>query len=393
MISSRWIIGLLLVGASAQAEVKTWTNALGRSFQAEFVRRDGENVIFALENGRTFSTPWKDICAADQALLLQSRESAAAPETTARVKPPNFGHAWPREIRVDGASQSRVVSEDAKKGQYIYESPHYRFTCDVRLVSDVLRNFAMMFETTYQYATAVPLGLDGGSLKQGRLEILLFGTMEGYVRAGGRVNSAACFVPGTGKVLAPVQSLGLRRTSTGFSLDTTGTNDVLIHELTHQLTPRSYMGASLRNGWLTEGLAEYIAQTPYSWGYFRSDAQGNAVLAYVTAYGEDRRAGRALGTKLKAPRLRQFMQMDYEAFAGENANFNYGFALLLTHYFLHMEGGGRSMRMTEYLKGLRAGRDGEASLAPLLGGGSYEKLEAEVADAWRRKGVEIVFGP
>ena len=49
------------------------------------------------------------------------------------------------------------------------------------------------------------------------------------------------------------------------------------------------------------------------------------------------------------------------------------------------------MRFTEYLKGLRAGKSGEKALAPLLGGGSYEKLEAEFADAWKRKGIEIVF--
>lgn len=56
-----------------------------------------------------------------------------------------------------------------------------------------------------------------------------------------------------------------------------------------------------------------------------------------------------------------------------------------------MEGGGRSARITEYLKGLRAGKTGEAALAPLLGGGSFEKLEADFAEAWKRKGVGVVF--
>jgi hypothetical protein len=292
---------------------------------------------------------------------------------------------------MDGSSQSRVISEDAKTGVYVYESPHYRFTCDVRLTSDVLRNFAMMFETTWKYVNAVPLALDGGALRLGRLDVKLFETQEGYVRGGGMPGSAACYIPAEGAVLAPLSSLGLRKTGTGFSLDTNGTNAVLIHELAHQLTPLSYLNPALNNGWFVEGLAEYISATPYSWGYFRLDPQGNAVLAYVTAYGEDRKLGRALGKKLRAPRLRDFMRMDYRSFAGANANGNYGLGLLLTHYFLHLEGGGKSGRISEYLKGLRAGATGEASLKPLLVGGSFEKLEADFAAAWRRKGVEIVF--
>ncbi len=374
-----------LLGGIASAEVRAWTNVHGRTFEAEFVRIDGANAIFAFETGRTFSTPLADLSAADRQNLSRVR---SAPADVAPA-PTNFGHAWPREIRVDGASQSRVISEDAKKGRYVYESPNYRFTCDARLTSDVLRNFAMMFETTHKYATAIPLSLHGAP-RQGRLDVLLFESKAGYVRAGGIPGSAGCFVPSTGMVMVPMESLGLVRTSTGFSLDTSRRNKVLVHELAHQLTPRAYMQSS-RNGWLIEGVAEYIACTPYTWGYFRLDPHGNAALAYVTAYGEDRISGRALGKKLQAPRLRHFLQMEYSDFAGAGANFNYGFSLLLVHYFLHMEGGGRSMRITAYLKGLRAGKSGEEALAPLLGGGSYEKLEAEVADAWKRKGIEIVF--
>lgn len=382
----------LLCGTSTAA-VRTWTNAQGRTFEASFVRVDGPNVIFAFENGRTFSTPAAELCAADRGMLAMLQRTAPAAPATAEAEKPaalNFGYPWPREIRVDGASQSKVVSEDAKTGRYVYESPNYRFTCDARLTSDVLRNFAMMFETTHKYASSVPLSL-GGATRQGRLDILLFESTNGYIQAGGPPRTAGCFIPSTGVVMVPMESLGLSRTPTGFSLDTKkGKNAVLVHELAHQMTPRIYMQSS-QNGWFIEGLAEYFAATPYSWGYFQPDPYGNAAMSMATAYGEDRLAGRGLGTKLRPPKLRDFLLMDYRYFAGQNANFNYGFALLLTQYFLHMEGSGKALRMTEYLKGLRAGRQGEESLAPLLGGGSFEKLEAEFAAAWQKKGVEIVF--
>lgn len=382
-----------VLASAGTAGAEVWTNIHGRTFDAKFVKLDGDNAIFAFENGRTFSSPLVDLSAKDQGLIRSLAARAPVAETPQPARPLNFGYAWPREIRMDGSSQSRVVAEDAKRSRYVYESPNYRFICDVRLTSDVLRNFAMMFETTHKYVTALPLALDGGHVKEGRLEILLFGTMGGYLRAGGSPGTAACFVPATGMVMAPLTSLGVEKTPTGFSLDTKKKNDVLIHELAHQLTPLAYLRDVLGNGWFVEGLAEYVSTTPYSWGYFRPDPHGNAVLAYVTAYGEDRTTGRALGKKFVAPRLQHFMTMDYRNFGGRNANFNYGFGLLLTHYFLHMEGGGGARRMIGYLKGLRAGNLGEASLAPLLAGGSYEKLEAEFAEAWKKKGLEISFAP
>jgi hypothetical protein len=357
------------------------------------VRLDGSNVIFTLEGGRTFVSPLASLCASDQVAIRAHAETAAnmpANSSAAPAKPANFGYPWPTDIRVDGSSQCRVVSEDGKKGVYVYESPHYRFTCDVRLTSDVLRNFAMMFETTWKYVSSLPLGLDGGIQRQGRYDILLFGDSASYTQAGGPPYSAACFIPSRGIVLAPVESLGLVKSPTGFSLDTAKTNDVLIHELTHQLTPLSYLKPGT-NGWFSEGIAEYTSSTPYSWGYFRSDPHGNAVLAYVTGRGEKGKGGRLLGTKIRAPRLEVFMQLPYQHFSGAAGNFNYGFGLLLTHYFCHMEGGGRGSRIAAYLKSLRANEPLEKAHAALLGGSTFEKLEAEFAAAWRRKGVEIVF--
>jgi len=57
-----------------------------------------------------------------------------------------------------------------------------------------------------------------------------------------------------------------------------------------------------------------------------------------------------------------------------------------------MEGGGKARRITAFLKGLHEGASGEAALAPLLGGGSFEKLEFEISAEWAKKGINISFG-
>ena len=382
--------GLLAVDLPADA--RTWTNTLGRTFEADFVRLDGSNVILVLANGRVFATPLAELSAGDQSVLrgappvaLASGRTGAAPAAGVA----HFGRSWPQEIRLPGPVVCKVIAEDSKTRRFVYESPGYRFTCDARVTDDALRNFAVMFEATRAYALSLPLGLGGGRERQGKLDILLFGSMAEYVRAGGAPNSAGCFSRGV--VLAPMASLGLREGGTGFSLDSHRYNNVLIHELVHQLTPDAYMEPGAL-GWFSEGLAEYIAITPYNWGYFQPDSHGNVVKTYVTTQGGGGPAGRALGTRIMAPRLKDFLLLPYGQFSGPRANFNYGLGLLVAHYFFHLEGGGQALRITRFLQGLQAGQRGEAALQPLLGGGSYEKLEADITAAWARLGVEIHFG-
>jgi hypothetical protein len=370
-------MGVGWLAAALTAAGRPWTDRFGRTFEADLVRVDGANVILK-QGDRMFTTPLVDLSAADVARL-----QGGAPMQAAEMTAANFGRPWPREVRLPGPVACKTVTEDAKAGKYVYESPGYRFTCDSRVTDDALRNFSVMFETTLQYAKAVPLGLAGRE-RNGKLDVLLFGSMREYVRHGGPPNSAGCFTRGV--VLVPMESLGLKEGGTGFSLDSRRDNKVLIHELVHQLTPTAYMRPGAV-GWFSEGLAEWIAVTPYNWGYFSPDIHGNAVMAYVTGRG-----GRALGTTIRAPGLRGFFLMPYAEFSGADANFNYGLGLLLTHYFMHLEGGGKSIRLARFLKGMQAGQQGEAALAPLLGGGTYEKLEAEIAAAWARKGVEIHFG-
>lgn len=376
------ILSALLAGV-IPAGARTWTDRLGRTFEAEFVRMDGANVILTQPGGRVYVTPLADLSAADQAALQAGGQARAKEMVTA-----NFGRPWPREVRLAGPVVCKVVSEDAKTGRYVYESPGYRFTCDARVTDDALRNFSVMFETTLKYAKSLPLGLAGRE-RNGKLDILLFSSMREYVRAGGSPNSAGCFTRGV--VLVPMASLGLVQGGTGFSLDIKRDNKVLIHELVHQLTPMAYMQPGAL-GWFSEGLAEYMAITPYNWGYFSPDIHGNTVKAYVTALGENGGGGRALGTRIIAPKLKDFLLMPYNQYSGANANFNYGLGLLLTHYFLHMEGGGQAIRITRFLKGQQAGSQGEPALNPLLGGGTYEKLEGEISAAWARMGVQIQFG-
>ena len=386
------VAAMTVMLSSYVAEARTWTDSIGRPFEAELVRVDGENVILKLPNGRDFSMKQSELSTADRVFLTAKGGGGGSPQVVAAVPAElNFGRPWPRDVRMDGASNCKVIQEDAKAGRYVYESPNYRFTCDARVTDDALRNFSVMFETTRKFAKLLPLSLGGGRERNGRLDILLFGTQNAYISAGGSPGSAGCFVPSKGVVMVPMESLGLVKGGTGYSLDIRKKNDVLVHELAHQLSPNVYFVPGAL-GWFSEGLAEYMAATPYSWGFFSPDAHGNAVKAYVTTAGTAGSPGRALGTTIQAPDLRSFFLMSYGQFSGRNGNFNYGLGLLITHYFFHMEGGGKAQRMIQFLQGLHQGKHGEEALKPLLGGGDYAKLEKEISAAWSRLGVQIQFG-
>lgn len=361
------------------AEGRTWTDVHGRTFEAELVGKSGDALILELEGGRRFRMPLERLAESERIRLGKEQGEARASTLAGN---------WPREVRHDRAVKVRVVSEDRGSRRFVYESPHYRFTSNVRLTDEVLRSFAVLFETTHLYCQQLPLAL----LKHGsgKLAVRLFETDEQYVRAGGSPGSAGCFVPARREVLAPVSSLGLVPIPGGHRLDPSRQNLVLVHELAHQLTPSNYYRPGAL-GWFSEGLAEYVATTPYSWGYFKVDPHGNAARAYLTAFGRRGKAGRNLGTSIAMPRLDRFMTQSYGSFTSSHANLNYGASLFLVHFFFHLEGRGDAASIRRFLGAMNSGASEAEALRVLLAGRSFEQLEQEFARAWRSKGVTIRF--
>eukprot|EP00903_Cladosiphon_okamuranus_P003483 g3481.t1 len=292
------------------AQGRVWTTALGRSFEAEFVQVSGANVLFKDAGGRRFTVAVRELGRDDQEMV---RKLAGRPLEAVHA---NFGRPWPREARMNGNPACKTVSEDTAKGVYIYESPGYRFYADARITHDALANFATVFESTRAFLSVLPISMLKGETATSRSRVLLFGEEEGYYRSGGMRGSAGCYIPKNRLVLVPMSSLGLEKGGTGFGRDLTKNDRILVHELVHQLTPSAYFAHGAL-GWFSEGLAEYVAATPYHTGYFRVDAHGNAVKEYVCAYGEDRKLGRALGEEITAPPLKDFMLMGYGAEGGK----------------------------------------------------------------------------
>jgi hypothetical protein len=387
----RVILHVLLLAACARAaEVRSWTDHKNRSVEARMLGLEGETVILELKDGRKLPFPLANLSVADVAFARSQgakgdAESADGSEKSA----PNFAAAWPDRIKFGEDPEIKVVEEDGERKRFVYESANYRYTCDVRLSKTVVKGFAVMFEATYLFCRSLPLGLDGGRRDGGKLQIRLFEKIDDYSKAGGPQGTAGVFLGGDALVLVPLSSLGVRTMGSGYTFDRDKSSKTLPHELAHQLTAEAYFAPG-GMGWFSEGIAEYIAVTPYRSGAYSVRNNQKDIIDYVTEYGANGNGGRALGKELQLADLKTYMLQEYERFM-ENPQLNYGSALLITYYFLQMDGDGDAKRIKAFLKALRDGTTGGDALAVLLDGRSFGQLEKEISKAWKRQGVELVF--
>ncbi len=394
-----FLLPALLFGILHAEEMRTWTDLQSRTIEARMLGRSGEAVMLQLKDGRKVTLAFDKLSASDVAYARSQTAAgqAAAAGTPAGTKTqvgaeagePNFAAAWPDRIKFGDDPEIVTVEENAEQKRFIYESTHYRYICDVRLSKSVVKGFAVMFEATHLFCRTLPIALDGGKTHDGKFQIQLFETLADYTKAGGPSGSAGVFIGSKATVLVPLTSLGVRPVGSGYMLDRDKSSKTLPHELTHQLTPNPYYSHG-SIGWFTEGIAEYVAVTPYRSGAFSVRNNHNDIIAYTTQYGSKNTGGRALGKNIRLPDLKGFMLQDYSAFR-EQPQLNYGSSLLITYYFLQMDGDGDAKRIKAFLKALREGKKGEDALAVLLDGRSWEQLSKEISKAWSRRGVDLTF--
>jgi hypothetical protein len=377
---------LLLLSLTHAAELRSWTDIQNRKIEATLLRVEDKTVILKLKNGSEIPYPMAKLSLADCKYLEELIVSPTSEKTGQSL---NFDQPWPERIKFSEDPEVNTVEEDAEKKRFIYESANYRYVCDVRLAKSVVKGFAVMFEATHLYCRSLPLAINGGKAEDNKHQILLFEKIDDYVKAGGPPTSAGVFIGAKGVVMVPLTSLGVKPVGSGYMLDRDKSSKTLPHELVHQLTPEKYFEKGSA-GWFTEGLAEYIAVTPYRSGAFSVRGNQKDIFDYATGFGSKDMGGRALGTKIGLPALKSFMLQDYSEFL-EQAQLNYGSGLLITNYFFHLDGEGDGKRMKSFLKALHEGVECEKALDLLLDGRSFNQLEEDIVKAWSRKGVDFTF--
>lgn len=324
-------------------------------------------------------------------LAPESRDFALS-RTAVVVSPQPAPTEWPELIGLREEPEVEIIREDLEAKSFVYESANFRYTADARLSKSVTRRFARLFEATLAYCKALPLGLGEGTRTDGKFAIRLYENTSDYFASGGPPGTGGVFTTGENIIKVPFESLGLRKAGSGYTLDHDVSNRTLAHEIVHQLTPPSYFCGASFNSWFIEGIAEYVANTPYRSGQYNTRTARAAIIEYATGFSREDKRGRNIGKEIHLDSLDSFFHLPYSAFTGQNANFHYAVSPLLVHYFIHADGPGDGSLLRAYLEALRSGSGHSQATQALLNGRSFRDVETTLQTSFRRYGLKFTFG-
>jgi len=375
------LTALALVASLAAQESKprTWTSSDGKTIDAVLVDADAQTVELKTATG-VFKLPVARFSAADQVYIAEWRGQA----------PLKIG-AWPDKVEIAG---ELAIEEKPEGGEFNYFSPHFQFHSPTRLSKSVVREFARLFEATYEGVKALPVGFDPIPPSDGgHFLTKLFSTREDYYAAGGIPGSGGMFSWRSqgrkfvsGSISVPLTSLGVEQVGNRYIIDPDKDSGTLVHEITHQVAVMwGVYGAPV---WFVEGLAEYMEAAPYSKGTMRFTNMTGSVEKSVMENSS--------GSEFRMLPVESLMNLSREQWADalENgdAGKNYKSANVLMTYFLHLDGAGNGEPVALYLRALRSGTDPrEAAATHLLRGRDFPALSEEVRSKWRQSGFRLEY--
>ncbi len=244
---------------------RAWTLADGKSVNAAVVSFDGKALVLKLPNGQRWTTPVDTVSAEDRAYLDQWRDRQP-------VVVPDVVGVDPATMKVE------VVSEDEKKGRFVYRTAHFEFESEGKFTTNLLRDVGRNFEATYELLKALPWGINPEPAEGAYFRAKLFRTREGYMEAGAPMNTGGVYMSSKGLFMVPFTSIGLKVVGQSYGKDDNYDTKTLVHELTHEMM---HHWLDLLPIWVVEGTAEYAAILPLNVGKFRLSAAKNGLKDYL----------------------------------------------------------------------------------------------------------------
>ena len=397
--------GVVLIATSLEPSwARTFTNTAGRKIEAEIVEVNGDNVVLKM-NGKNYPVPISSLSAPDQEYIkkwTENKSSSPAPSdkpvgaTLGNFDGLRLGN-WPGVIEAGDDGKEYKITE--KDGGYIYQSPHFEFHIGERLSFSVVKEFARIFEATYQFLDDAPFGLAPTAAGNGYYQTKLYLSRQAYMAEGGSLNSGGQFSysysgprgkPAEIKfkkaiIKIPMTSLGVEYTGTRYIIDHDKQNKTLIHEIVHQVMMR---WLPVMPVWMSEGFAEFVESQDYSKGKYRTKMMTKAVKENVLSSGRE-------FYMVPIERLMTISSQEWSAELGSSLSQgrkNYKSSNLLLTYFALLDGDGKGEGLVNYLKAVSTGVDQKKAVEEaLLRGRSYEELQNDVTAAWREEGIKLYF--
>lgn len=336
---------VFLEAASVRPVTRVWTDSMGRTDRMTLVEVEDSTVEFRTLAGSTLKVPIQQLSEADRHFISQLVVSGAG--SPARRE-------WPEsvEIQMRDLEIELIDKDDNKPLGYVYRTAHFEFHSEADLGIAVMKDVGRVFEATRELLVRAPWKIDPKPPgKYFRAE--LYQTRESYVAAGGPPNSGGAFLRGKEKFMVPFESLGLKPVGNRYGMSQNYSVTTLVHELTHQMM-REWLYVLPQ--WFVEGSAEYASIIPYSAGKFRCSGTKVALKEYVRKWKEK-------GYSPKVENIGSLLRMtnaewNLTAARGFRVQFElYYESLLLTYYFMHLDGKGDGRRFYAWLDAVRGSKD------------------------------------
>jgi len=287
--------------------------------------------------------------------------------------------AWPTVL--NGRAAAKVILPENQHAPFLYLSKNFKFISSRKLDAGKIATFAATAESVPAAISRIPLKLKKlPELTAGeqRHPIYITSSIEEYVQMGGSEHSAGYY---SGKkkavILRADQFLDVKRPD----------YRLLVHEMVHL----SMHGINAKaNAWFTEGNAEYFACALFGNGSYKFSSMTRSIKDRTKRMFKP-------GEPIKLHSLREFVTRDVRQWRELNSALEpkdrysqYMTALLLVHYFYHIDPSGRE-KIAHYLTLMEEGRKDLADQAHLFPEDGFHSIQHAIAKYWKPRGYQIIF--
>jgi hypothetical protein len=405
-----------VVSRAEPMDVRTWTNLNGQKMVARLAGFDAGLVLLRKEGDSVpVRVPASQLTEVDQKFLFFNLPLLAGEATTTTSATPQSPSAsispvmetitvsksdrWPeRFVAPDNLINAHHYPKQSIANLQVYGTTHFRYLVHIEevLSPSLMKEIARVFEGVYELMAKCPLGLS--AQPKGRFFLAhLHPTMESYAQAGGPRMSGGYYTSKEREFHVPFESLGIVKKGNTWTRSQDFEVKTLVHELTHMMMHNLLPVLPM---WLAEGSAEYMECIPLRSGIFQPPLVGRKI-------GNQRLRGES--PPITFGQMLTITPSEWPRISFTKAG-AYRMSLLMTYYFMNLEGDGKGTKMKRFLEACReeaalyhnfvttsaggksAYRDGTTArlhLNILLDGKDPEVVGDEIKAALSRAGIEF----
>lgn len=252
-------------------------------------------------------------------------------------------------------SEVEVSLVSSEEGRHVYHTRHFEFVSGAVLGEAPLKDIARIFEATYHLMQASPWGVLATPREKERFRAEFYTSREKYVAAGGPKESAGVYLSERKVLMVPFQTLGLVPGTQGWQRSQDYSTETLVHELTHLLMDDALAAMPM---WLAEGVAEYMEVMPVKSGGFTPSGHAAAVREHhkqrpafdlAKTFVMSRDTWENQGRVKESGGGRRNANIPARRGGHHGAHQLYEAGLLLTYYFIHLDGNGDAARLQRFI--------------------------------------------